>query len=240
MSDAVTTIEATTDAPLIQLSCEHASNRMPPGFSWPKADQRLRHQHWAWDPGAAHITRMLAKEFGAPAVLARFTRLLIDPNRELSSPTLFRELADGEPVELNVDLVASERERRIRELYTPYHRAYDAMVAETDAVVVSVHSFSPVYEGEPRYLEVGVLHDAQPALGIALREQLQVSYRAADNEPWDGRGGLMFAPQSHANAHGRQAVELEVRQDLATDPVWREQFVSVLSRALRTVLAERD
>ncbi|MFT6820040.1 MAG: putative N-formylglutamate amidohydrolase [Myxococcota bacterium] len=236
MSDAFTRIAATSESPLIQLSCEHASNRMPPGFAWPDADKHLRHQHWAWDPGAAHITRMLAKEFGAPAVLSRFTRLLIDPNRELSANTLFRHVADGEPVALNTLLGESERQRRIRELYQPYHDAYDEMVAQTDAVVVSVHSFAPVYEGEPRYVEVGVLHDQQPDLGIAIRELLQVSYRAADNEPWDGRGGLMFAPQSHADAYGRRAVEFEVRQDLATDPVWRQQFVKTVSRVLRTVL----
>ena len=236
MSESFTRIAAVSEAPLIQLSCEHASNRMPPGFSWPDADKKLRHQHWAWDPGAAHITRMLAKEFGAPAVLSRFTRLLIDPNRELTSDTLFRDMADGEPVALNTDLSEHERERRIQQLYQPYHDAYDEMVAQTDAVVVSVHSFSPVYEGQQRHVEVGVLHDKQPALGIAIRELLQTSYRAADNEPWDGRGGLMFAPQSHADAHGRRAVEFEVRQDLATDPVWRQQFVKTVSRALRTVL----
>ena len=210
---------------------------MPPGFAWPDADKRLQHQHWAWDPGAAHITRMLAKEFSAPAVVSRFTRLLIDPNRELTSNTLFRDTADGEPVALNTDLSAAERERRVRELYQPYHDAYDEMVAQTDAVVVSVHSFTPVYEGETRYVEVGVLHDQQPDLGIAIRELLQTSYRAMDNEPWDGRGGMMFAPQSHATTHGRRAVEFEIRQDLATDPVWRQQFVKTVSRVLRTVLA---
>lgn len=236
MSEAFFEIAATASRPLIQLSCEHASNRMPPGYAWPNADKHLRHTHWAWDPGAAHITRMLAKEFDAPAVLSRFSRLLIDPNRELSSPTLFRDMADGAPVALNTDMTAEERSRRIHELYQPYHDAYDVMVGSTDAVVVSVHSFTPLYEGQQRHVEVGVLHDKQPALGMAICEQLQRSYRAADNEPWDGRGGLMFAPQSHADTYGRRAVEFEVRQDLATDPVWRTQFVRVLSGVLRSVL----
>ena len=239
MTDAVETIAATVDSPLIQLSCEHASDRMPPSFQWPAEDARLRGTHWASDPGAAEVTRMLAQAFGAPAVLSRFTRLLIDPNRELSSDTLFRDVAEGQPVVLNVNLDPAEAARRTDALYRPYHQAYDAMVARYDAVVVSIHSFTPLYEGQRRSVEVGVLHDQQPELGQALCAELATHYDARDNEPWDGRGGLMFAPQDHATAHGRWAVELELRQDLCTDPAWREAFVPRFERALRAVLARR-
>lgn len=232
MSDAIQRIEATEATPLVQITCEHASNRMPAGFEWPEADQWLTHTHWAWDPGAAHIARMLAKHFGAPAVLSRFSRLLVDPNRPADSPTLFRTVADGRFIALNADLDDTERQRRIATLYTPYHDAIDAMVADHDALVVSIHTFSPMYEGERRQVEVGVLHDTQPTVGMALCSALAPYYDARNNEPWDGRKGLMFAPQSHADTHRRPAVELEIRQDLATDPMWRAEFVPRLARAL--------
>ena len=225
MSDAVLQIDGTDASPRIVLTCEHASNRIPAPYAWPDADRWLVHTHWAWDPGAAHVARMLAKRFGAPAVLSRFSRLLVDPNRDLESETLFRHVADDRRVELNHALSDEEKAHRIEMLYKPYHDAVDAMVAAHDAVVVSVHSFTPTYEGQPRSVEVGVLHDSQPELGQAVRRALEPYYDARDNEPWDGRKGLMFGPQSHADNHGRQAVEFEIRQDLATDPRWRGEFV---------------
>lgn len=236
MSEAVERIEAQQANPRIVITCEHASNRMPAGWSWPQADQWLSEDHWAWDPGAADLARALAADFGAPAVLSRFSRLLADPNRPHDSPTLFRDIADGRPVAINVDLDEAERNRRLSELYTPYHDAVDAMVGRYDAVVLSMHTFTPVYEGEPRQVEVGVLHHRQPLLGQRLRERLAQHYDARDNEPWDGRLGLMYAPQHHADRHGRRAVELEIRQDLATDPAWRAVFIPRLAAALRDIL----
>jgi len=232
MSDAVQLVQGTDSTPRVVLTCEHASNRMPEGWQWPEQDQWLRHTHWAWDPGAAHVARMVAKHYGSPAVLSRFTRLLVDPNRALTSSTLFRQQAEGRDVMLNQGLSDAECARRIDTLYTPYHDAVDRMVAAHDAVVLSVHSFTPVYEGQPRSVQVGVLYDAHPELGQAVRRGLEPYYDARDNEPWDGRQGLMFGPQSHANAHGRPCVELELRQDLATDPVWRSEFVHTLTRVL--------
>ncbi len=76
------------------LSCEHASNRLPPPWRWPAEDDWLVASHWAWDPGAADITRSLASRLGIPAVLASFSRLLVDPNRRADHPTLFRKEAD--------------------------------------------------------------------------------------------------------------------------------------------------
>lgn len=235
--EPVERVAARADRPAIAVLCEHASERMPPGWAWPEADRRLRGTHWAWDPGAAEVARGLAAAFGGPAVLSRFTRLLVDPNRPLDSETLFRDVADGLPVALNAQLDAAERARRVEALWRPYHDAADAMVADTPgAVVVSVHSFTDRYEGVPRTVEIGVLHDRQPALGQAVRRRLEGRYDARDNEPWDGRGGLMYSPQRHADAHGRDAIEFELRQDLLADAAWRDEAVARIAEALRASL----
>jgi predicted N-formylglutamate amidohydrolase len=113
------------------LTCEHASQLMPSPWRWPDEDRRLLNTHWALDLGSeglcslnvcavracgvrvadtvvlwrplthAELTRELSAAVAAPAVIAQFSRLLVDANRPLDSPTLFRDVADGQPVHLN-------------------------------------------------------------------------------------------------------------------------------------------
>lgn len=229
---------APSGEPPIVLSCEHASNRLPDGWSWPDADLWIRETHWTWDIGAAEITRDLAARLGAAAILARFSRLLVDPNREPTSPTLIRDVADGRVVHLNRDLSGDERPRRMRGLYHPYHEALDALVAAHPVPVLAVHSFTPVYEGgAPREMEIGVLFDEDEDLAVRLERAIAArGVRTALNEPYSGRHGLMFACQSHAVRYGRPALELEFRQDLAGDPERRARLGQLVAEALAEVL----
>src|SRR5690606_25270112 len=120
--EAFEAIEGAREAPIF-LTCEHASERLPAGYEWPAGDRRLVGTHWAFDLGAAAITEELAAALRAPAVLSRFSRLLIDPNRPADSDTLFRAEAEGEPVELNRDLDEAERQRRLERFHAPFHEA---------------------------------------------------------------------------------------------------------------------
>lgn len=232
--DAVELIEVGGIGPVV-LSCEHASQRLPPGWTWPEADQWLIGTHWAWDIGAAEITRALAARLGAPAVLAGFSRLLVDPNRELTSPTLFRDVAEGRPVHLNRELSEEERQRRIDHLYEPYHDAFAQLVDRHRAPVLGVHTFTPVYEGgPPREMEIGVLfdRDEEPAKRLA-RALAARGFKVALNEPYSGRDGLIYACETHAARCGQVALELEVRQDLAGDPIRRAALIPAVEEALR-------
>ena len=130
----------------IVLCCEHASNDLHRPWG---PDERLQQTHWAWDPGAAAMTRDLARRMGSRAVLARFSRLLIDANRPLYSGTLFRDQADG-PVHLNQDLPDATRLERIRRWWQPYHDALEETCAAAPAqILLSIHSFTPQYEDQP-------------------------------------------------------------------------------------------
>ncbi len=234
-SDAAEVLDGPSDARWA-ITCEHASEALPPGWTWSDADRHLLGTHWAVDLGIADLTRSLAAHLKAPAVLARFSRLLIDPNRHLSAATLFRRHCDGGEVDLNRRLTFDERQRRIRACYEPFHAAVDSMLGTHAAAdVLSMHSFTPVYEGgEPRWMEVGVLYDHDEPLAMALAARLEAAgLRVALNEPYTGKGGLMHSASSHALRHGRLAVELEVRQDLTTDSGHHERLVSAIATALR-------
>lgn len=219
----------------VLVTCEHASQRLPEPWQWSEQDRRLVDTHWAYDLGAAELTRDYADAIGATAVLSRFSRLLADPNRPEDSPTLFRQIAEGMPVELNARIDAAEREIRLDGYYRPFHEAVDREVAASHApLLLAMHTFTPIYEGTRRELEVGVLFDEEEALAMELIAAFsRAGLRVAPNEPYSGRSGLIHVVDRHARTHGRRAIELEVRQDLAVDPDFRARFVRVLAEHLR-------
>ena len=178
-------------------------------------------RHIAYDIGVEDVTRKLASRLGAPAVMARFSRLLIDANRGEDDPTLIRQLYDGTVVQANYPMSAEERERRLERYYRPYHDAVGSMVAsvasETGAApfIVSIHSFTPSMQGRARPWHVGILWDSddravKPLLGALARDPDLV---VGDNEPYDGarRGDTMYR---HAIVNGYAHALIEIRQDL--------------------------
>lgn len=224
----------------VLLTCEHASNRLPAPWTWPEGDRRLIEQHWAIDIGADAFTRDLADALNGVGVVARFTRLLVDPNRPLDSPTLFRTEADGLPVSLNTGLSEADRIRRIEGYYRPYHAAIDRCIeAIRPTLVLAIHSFTPVFEGKPRSVEIGVLHSEQLALAQEWRHSLAGSgMDVRVDEPYSGGAGFMYSPYYHALLADCPAIELEFRQDILGDPARRPELVHWVQQALRETQAE--
>ena len=213
-------------------TAEHAAQAFPPGYALPFEDAWLVGTHWAYDLGIEPLVRHLSSALSAPAVMAGFSRLLVDPNRAEHEESLFRVEAEGRRIALNASLEETERERRLSSLYRPYHQAIDARLQRSRGeVLFSVHSFTPVYEGAPREMELGVLFNLEDDLAEQLRRALELAgFRVAMNEPYSGKEGLIHAAERHATVHGRRALELEVRQDLAVSPSFRARLVDALAR----------
>lgn len=219
----------------VVLSCEHASPRLPEPYSWHADDAWLAGTHWAYDLGARTFTLELAHALSANAVLSRFTRLLVDPNREVSQPDLFRSSADGKPVQLNADLDREQRTSRVERYYQPFHTALDQAIARCQSpLLLSIHSFTPNYEGTVRSVEVGVLFNREERHGEAMLAALSKELpNVAENEPWSGKQGLIYSAESHAERFGRIALELEVRQDRLENPAYRARLLPVLADFIR-------
>ncbi len=233
MPDAAEVIEG--DATIL-ITCEHATQRMPNGWSWPDEDRWLVGTHWAYDIGARFLTLELAERTGAAAVLSRFSRMVVDANRPEDSPTLFRERAEGRQVHLNTThLTPTDRERRIETLLRPFHRTLDACVRDSGArTLVAMHTFTPIYEGKSRDFEVGVLYDLDEDLAARLGDSLVAGgVSAVLNQPYSGKDGLMYSVDRHARQHERASVELEVRQDLAVDPEFRSHLLGLVAEFFR-------
>jgi len=229
LEEAFECVRGSRKAPIF-LTCEHASERLPEPWRWPDADRRLIGTHWAYDLGARELTLELARALDASAVLARFTRLLVDPNRDELNSDLLRKVAEGAVVELNRQVSDSERELRLQSYYRPFHAAVDRELAAVEApTLLSVHSFTPVYEGQVRNVELGVLFNAEEEAAHELGECLSRQFEGvAYNEPWSGKAGLIFSAEMHAHRHGRRPLEIEIRQDRAIDTAYRAQLVKVL------------
>jgi len=233
-SDAAEEMEGDLNGRLV-FTCEHASNALHEPWQWPESDRWLVDTHWASDIGAAAFTRRVASLTNAPAVLSKFSRLLIDPNRPLDSDTLFRQNADGQQVHLNEGLLEADRQQRIDRFYHPYHAAVSSMVKRSRGdTVFSIHSFTDNYEGDSRTLELGVLFDddEEPAQRL-IRHLERAGFRVLANEPWSGKGGLAYSPVRHAKEYGWTALEIEVRQDL----IVQEAFAQRLAEALASFFA---
>ncbi len=233
---------AERDSPWL-IVCDHASNRIPEeigggSLGLPEGDM---HRHIAYDIGAAGVSRRLADLLGAPAILSRFSRLVIDPNRGEDDPTLIMKLYDGTIVPGNRHVDAMERERRLNTYYRPYHTAYARLAARhDDTIIVAVHSFTPRLNGrQPRPWHIGILRAdwdqrlARPLLDLLRAEE---DLCVGENQPYAGHlpGD---AVDRHALIPGRPNALIELRHDLITDPIgqhgWAERLAPILEEARR-------
>lgn len=219
--------------------CDHAANALPPEYDSLGLPATEFARHIAWDPGAEALTRRIAAIAGAPAVMSTFSRLLIDPNRGEDDPTLIMRLSDGAIIPGNARVDSGERERRIRQFHAPYHDAVAGAVAEAIAtgnppMVLSVHSFTPVWRGVPRRWHAGVLWDRDPRFAVPLIEALRAdpALVVGDNEPYAGalKNDTMYR---HATAAGLAHALIEVRQDLIADESgvasWADRLAAIVS-----------
>ncbi len=224
--------------------CDHASNAIPSEYANLGLPPSELKRHIAWDVGASGVARTLAEKLSAPAVLSRFSRLLIDPNRGEDDPTLIMRISDGSVIPGNACCDAKERERRLTRFYRPYDRAIaqtiDAFLAAGQRpALVSVHSFTPLWRGVPRPWQVAVLYDPRdPDFSQAVREALKKANPdliIGDNEPY--RGGLPGDTMDrHGFSRGLPHVLIELRQDLLTDEDRQRQWALRLAEAVRVAL----
>lgn len=222
------------------LLCDHASSRLPPEYGDLGLPEAEFFRHIAYDPGAAAVTLSLAGRLGVPAVLSTFSRLLIDPNRGEDDPTLIMRLSDGTVVPGNAAVDAAERARRIARFHAPYHAAVDmavgrALAAGRPPIIVSIHSFTPVWRGRMRPWHAGILWDRDGRLAHPLIAALRTDAEliVGDNEPYSG--ALANDTMSrHATARGLAHALIELRQDLIADEAgvtaWCDRLAPVLAR----------
>jgi predicted N-formylglutamate amidohydrolase len=221
--------------------CDHASNAVPEAYGTLGLEEGAFAAHIAYDIGAAQVTRALANAYGAPAILARWSRLLIDLNRGADDPTLVMKLSDGRIIPGNRHAGDVEVEKRLDLFYRPYHTAIAEQITKLrDAgvipTIVSMHSFTPVWKGFQRPWDVGVLWDKDGRLANPLMAALKrAGFTVGDNEPYKGEleGDCMYM---HGSLNGLPHVLIEIRQDLIATPDAATKFAARLKPILDEAL----
>jgi predicted N-formylglutamate amidohydrolase len=227
--------------------CDHASNAIPPGYGTLGLPSEALGRHIAYDIGAAEVTRALAAQLGAPAVLSTYSRLLIDPNRGLNDPTLVMRYSDGAIVPGNAYIDAAEIARRSARFWAPYRQevaaTVDAMMATGEPpALISIHSFTPVLRSLARPWKIGVLWDRDGRIPKPLIDALtgEADLRAdevGDNEPYDGAlaGDTI---DEIATSRGLANALIEIRQDLIAETNNAVAWAERIGRVLRPIIAD--
>lgn len=223
------------------VTCDHATNRVPPevgGGSLGLPESEMR-RHIAYDVGAAGVSRRLAERLEAPAILSRFSRLVIDPNRGEDDPTLIMKVYDHTIIPGNRRIDGVERERRLEAYYRPYHDALAHLAARRDdAILIAVHSFTPRLAGRSyRPWHVGILHAWDQRISGPLLARLRADSElcVGENQPYAGH-----LPGDSVDRHGlkpgRPNALIELRHDLIEteeqQAEWGDRLAGYLTDAL--------
>jgi predicted N-formylglutamate amidohydrolase len=201
-----------------------------------------RTRHIGWDIGTAALGDRLAAALDAVFVRQSYSRLVIDCNRDPGAADAIPEVSDKTNIPGNQGLGNDERVARVREIHEAYQQAIAAEIARRSAagmatVLVSLHSFTPVFSGTVRPWHIGILHDGANdgfALGLLQWLRGQGDLVVGDNEPYEMDGTDHTVPR-HAFP-SLPYVEIEVSQAGLSDARGIAAWVSLLDRGLRAVL----
>ena len=225
---------------------DHAGNAVPASLQGLGLGQGAFDEHIAVDIGSRVTAALLAERLCASLILANYSRLVVDLNRELDDPTAFIPQSDGVVIPGNQNLGAGEKRQRGDSIYRPYHDTIDNLIDDflrqgTVPVMISVHSFTPALGKQRRPWHIGVLWDKDPRIALPLLARLRQNQELVigDNEPYSGHHPADYTVDHHGEGRGLANVSIEIRQDLVCDMSGVEQWTALLVEALSEILVDK-
>jgi predicted N-formylglutamate amidohydrolase len=230
------------------LVADHAGNSMPRALGRLGLPVNECERHIAWDIGIAAVCRVVADALDATLVQQNYSRLVIDCNRTPGSETSIAEISELTAVPGNIGLSEGRKAARVREIFRPYHDRIEAELerrrqAGRPAVLIAMHSFTPVFKGAARPWHAGVLYNRDPRFAHLVMELLkrEQGLVIGDNEPYSVTDASDYTIPMHGERHGLHHVAIEVRQDLIADDkgqrAWGGLLARLLPQAYRRLLA---
>ena len=215
------------------LIADHASNYIPKKYNNLGVSKKEILTHKAYDPGVRDLALNLSNKLNSYLVLGDYSRLLIDCNRDLNDPTLISVISDRKLISGNIIITKQERINRINNIYKPYHRKIKKKILEKKInVIISLHSFNPIFKGKKRELKYGILSNQDRRLSDLLLNELKKKNNiVGDNEPYKGSliGDTL---NKHALNRGLHHSLIEIRNDLLSDVKKIEQVSNLLYRII--------
>lgn len=207
-------------SPELIISCEHAGNKIPEQYQslFDGVDEIL-HSHRGWDPGSLELAQTLAEKTNSELFAHPFTRLFIELNRSIGHPKLFSEFTRS--------LNKSERESIIETYYLPHRNTVIEAIKQNalqnrPTIHISVHTFTPVFDGKERDFEIGLLYDPKrvPEKNVcqtwkSLLKETLPNFRIRMNQPYKGiSDGFTTFLRKRFDEKLYMGIELEMNQKL--------------------------
>jgi predicted N-formylglutamate amidohydrolase len=238
------TLENASGDSVFFLTCEHAGRAFPRRLGRLGLPEAETLRHIAWDIGIGAVGRDLSLLLNAAVILQTYSRLVIDCNRDPKVPSSIPEISEATEIPGNRSLNETERAARVDAIFRPYHNAIAAALdrraaADRASVLVALHSFTPVFKGVSRPWHVAVLFNRDPRLAHALAELLRADggLMVGENEPYRVSDLTDYTVPVHGERRGLPHVEIEIRQDLITDPSGQREWAERLARLLPAAYA---
>jgi len=202
-------------------------------------------RHIGWDIGIAGVAERLARMLDAHLIAQRYSRLVIDCNRPPAAASSIPVISEATAIPRNEGISEREREARRREIFAPYHDRIEAAIDrrlhdERPTVLVSLHSFTPVYAGVARPWHIGALYNRDTVLPQLLLKHLrsESDLVVGDNEPYAVNDLTDYTIPVHGEARGLVNTGIEIRQDLIADQSGQQQWAERLARIFAEIEME--
>ncbi|WP_455271037.1 N-formylglutamate amidohydrolase [Rhizobium herbae] len=223
----------------VLLVCEHASRRLPEKMGSLGLSPEALVSHIAWDPGALAVSQLLVKNLDAVLIHQRFSRLIYDCNRPPQAEAAMPPVSEIFEIPGNSAISPAERLARTEALYVPFSSTISGFIAarkvhDRPPVLVTMHTFTPVYHGKKRDVEIGILHDEDSRLADAMLTAAGKSLRYAvrRNEPYGPADGVTHTLIEHGLKNGLLNVMIEIRNDLVSDEIGQRVMADYLTGIL--------
>ncbi len=235
-------VTAGSDSSPYLVVCDHAGRAIPAALGSLGLPESELERHIAWDIGVAGLGERLARELGAWLILQRYSRLVIDCNRPLTSPDSIVKQSEHTIVPGNLAVSPEEAQARADSIFEPYHARIRSELAERSArgaatTLIFLHSFTPEFKSVKRAWHAGVLYNRDRRLAEPLLRALRAEpeLQVGDNEPYAASEATDYGLVEHGERRGLPHVELEVRQDLLLSADGQQLWAARLARLLRQV-----
>lgn len=202
-------------------------------------------RHIGWDIGIAGVAERLAGMLDAHLIAQRYSRLVIDCNRPPGAASSIPVISEATAIPGNAAISEAERAARRREIFEPYHHRIDATIGqrlhdERPTVLVSLHSFTPVYAGVTRPWHIAALYNRDTVLPQLLLKHLREEgdLVVGDNEPYAVSDLTDYTIPVHGEARGLVNTGIEIRQDLIADQSGQRQWAERLARIFAEIELE--
>ncbi|MEE9445900.1 MAG: N-formylglutamate amidohydrolase [Cocleimonas sp.] len=230
-------------APLI-LVCEHACMDIPIALNDLGLSSSELTSHISWDPGAYKVAKFLSDALDAPLISANYSRLVYDCNRPPFAQNAIPTESAKCVIPGNLELTREDHFDRVQEIYRPFEYAVRSVVdsiadRRDDLVIISIHSFTPIFLGAHRTVEVGILHDADSRLAdTMLRYTVDKAVKVARNAPYGPNDGVMHTLKLHALSRNLPNAMIEVKNDLLRTPEDVEKMGAFLKAMIKHGIAD--